>query len=263
MVMVLFFAVVLGILRCRAGTAGQAASTPAPPAEFTVSAASSVVSQYVFRGERLGGPSVQPYVELGAANLTLGLWTNIPIRDKVAFTSDPEVDFYGAYDFKLTDRLSLTAGFTLYDYPNAPTDAGYYRATFEPNVALNYTVTGIKFTPKIYYDLVKRGPTYEVSAVSALPLARLGTELDFTGVVGTVDRRNVVNGASPRVKAYADYWLAGFAAPFQLTKESKITLGWAYTKGSNAYSKAGTLPQEPDPLAAGRGVVTITFAHSF
>ncbi len=260
LVILISLPLIFGKVLCQEGIASPLA---APRAEITVVTASSVVSQYVFRGERLGGLSLQPYIECDAANLRFGLWVNTPIRGKVKFASDPEADFYGACDIKLTDRVDLAPGFTLYDYPHAPTGYGYYRSTIEPNVALNYTAAGIRFTPKIYYDLVKRGPTWEIGADSALPLAAIGTELDFTGVIGTGDRRDAVNHANSLVKAHAAYWQAGVALPFQIIKGSKITLGWAYASAFDAYAKTGTLHKVPDSLAAGRGVLTITYTRRF
>ncbi len=246
----------------RAGTNKLPASVSATRV-ITVTASASAVSQYVYRGQRRGGPSFQPSIELGAGDLVLGVWTNFPIKNKVSFISDPEVDFYGSYNFAIDGRLSLTPGFICYVYPNAPTGLGYYRSTFEPSLALDYTISGVRITPKLSYDMAKRGAVYELDAVYAIPLAWFGTELDFYGNIGTYYLRNTVNGATPDVKAWGDYWLISAAVPYQFTQRSKITLGWAYTQGSNAYSKTRPSPKHTDPLAAAGGVVTITYAVSF
>jgi hypothetical protein len=53
------------------------------------------------------------------------------------------------------------------------------------------------------------------------------------------------------------------AAPFQLTKESKLTIGFAYTKGSGAYIKSGSTPKYENTLAVGRGVVSVSYSYAF
>jgi uncharacterized protein (TIGR02001 family) len=223
----------------------------------------SVVSQYMFRGVRLGGPSFEPSVEVDSGNLAIGVWANTPISDKVPGQSDPEIDPYGSYTFKVNDSLSVVPGFTWYNYPDANTGNGFYKSTFEPNLALNYTVSGVQFTPKVYYDVVLKGPTYELTATYAVPLKDAGTELDFTAVGGTYIWDNSVKGVSPDVKNWGNYYLVGVAAPFALSKESKLTVGFAYTKGDGNYYKQGSAPKGVNPAAVGRGVVTVSYAYTF
>jgi uncharacterized protein (TIGR02001 family) len=239
-----------------------AAKSAAAPA-YTVTATASAVSQYMFRGQRLGGPSWQPSVEVGAGDFTAGLWSNLPFKDKVKDSSDPEFDLYGSYTIAVNKSLNVVTGATFYDYPKAPTKAGYYRSTFEPSVAVNYTVADIKLTPKYYYDVVLRGPTYELSAAYSIALKDLGTSLDFNGQIGTYIQRDVANNSNPRTKAWGDYWLLGVAAPFQITKESKLTVGFAYTEGRDAFAKQGNARKAANTLAVGRGVVTVSYSYAF
>ncbi len=243
-------------------TRAQAPAAAAAPA-YTVTATASAVSQYMFRGQRLGGPSWQPSVEVGAGDFTAGIWSNLPFKDKLANSSDPEFDLYGSYTINVDKNTSVVPGFTFYTYPKAPTNAGYYRSTIEPSLALNYTVSGVKLTPKFYYDFTLSAPTYELTAAYALPLKDLGTELDFTAQVGTYIQRDVTNNANPAVKAWGDYWQLGVAAPFQITKESKLTVGFAYTEGRDAYAKQGSSPKAVNTLAVGRGVVTVSYSYAF
>lgn len=238
---------------------------PAPAAApaVTVTATASVVSQYMFRGQRLNGAGFQPSVEIGAGDFTGGVWANVPLDNIVPDSSDPEFDLYGSYTFKLSDAASIVPGFTSYHYPSAPTNAGFYRNTFEPSLAANYTVQGVKLTPKFYYDLVLKAATYEVSGAYAVALKELGSELDFTATVGTYKGTDVANHTTPSVKAWGDYWLLGVAAPFQISKEAKLTVGFAYTEGRDAFTKQGSFKQVTNSLAIGRGVVTISYAWTF
>jgi len=253
-----------------AGIGARAQTAPAAPAAPAAAAPSSswliqpsFVSQYMFRGARLGGPSFEPTIEFDAGNLALGVWSNFPIADKVAGQSDPEIDPYGSYKFVVNDSFNLQPGFTLYTYINANKNNGFYKSTFEPNLAVNYSVLGLTLTPKLYYDVVLKGPTYEFNAAYALPLKDAGTELDFTGTIGTFRWTDAAENTSPSVKNWGNYWQAGVSAPFQITKEAKFIVGWAYAKGSDNFVKQGSLPKSANPAAVGRGVVTVSWAMTY
>ena len=254
-----------------------AATTPAAPAAPAAAAASaapaapsaslvltpSVVTQYMFRGVRLGGPAFEPTIEYDYGNLALGVWANVPIKDKVPNQSDPEIDPYGSYTFSVNDNFSIAPGFTLYTYPRTDTGQGFYRTTFEPNLAVNYTVAGVKFTPKIYYDVILKGPTYELTAAFTVPLKDLGSELDFTAVGGTYKWTDAARNASPSLTNYGDYYLGGVSMPFTLTKDSKLILGVAYTKGTGNYFKTSGTPKQQNPAAVGRCVGTLSYTYTF
>ncbi len=223
----------------------------------------SVVSQYMFRGVRLGGASFQPSAEFDAGNLAVGVWASTPIADKVPGQSDPEIDPYASYTMAISDAISVAPGFTWYNYPRANTDNGFYKSTFEPNIALNLTVAGVKFTPKYYYDMVLKGPTYELTATYAIPLKDAGTELDWTATAGSFITSDVAKGADPTVKNWGDYYLIGVSAPFTINKASKLVIGIAYTKGTRNYFKQGTLPKAANIAAVGRCVASISYVYTF
>ena len=265
----------VGILPLSAQTdsssgAAAAPATPAPAAvpgpaapALSVGLTASYVSQYMFRGQRLDGQSFEPSVEADYGNWALGVWSNFPWLDRVPGQSNPEVDPYGSYTYSVDDSLSVQPGFTVYTYANAPTDEGFYRSTFEPNVAVNYTVDGVKITPKIYYDVVLKSLTTELNAGYAVPLRDIGTELDFSGTIGNYFMHDAVNDAEPRVKATGNYWLLGVSLPYTINKATKLTVGWAYTEGTGAYSKQGSLPRVDDPEAVGRGVASASLTYTF
>ncbi|MFA5263628.1 MAG: TorF family putative porin [Opitutaceae bacterium] len=222
----------------------------------------SVVSQYMFRGVRLGGPSFQPSVEVDSGGLAIGIWANKPIADKVPGQSDPEIDPYGSYTFTINDSFSIQPGFTYYTYVNAKTSNGFYKDTFEPSIAANYSVGNLKLTPKIYYDFVLEGPTYELNILYAVPLKEQNTELDFTATAGTYRWDSSIKGASPDIENRGDYYLVGLSMPFAITQAQKLTLGFAYAKGSsNEFKQAGVTTVNTS--AAGHGVATISYAITF
>lgn len=258
----LLCALTTGALSTRAQTA---AASPAPTTAPTVSVTltPSFVSQYMFRGQRLSGESFQPVVEATYGNLGLGVWSSFPIQDKATGASDPEIDPYGYYTVTINDKLSVVPGFTFYTYPKANTNAGFYRSTFEPSVALNYTVVGVKLTPKLYYDFTLEGPTGELSAAYALPLKDLGTEMDFSATYGEYLQKNAVRNSLPDTKVWGNYWWVGVSMPYQITKNSKLTVGFGYAKGDDAFVKTGSAPKVPNSLAMGRGVVSLSYAWTF
>jgi uncharacterized protein (TIGR02001 family) len=257
----------VGVLGLGALTASAQTPAPAPAAAPTTGSwviTPAVASQYMFRGTRLGGPSFEPTIEYDYGSLAVGVWGNIPIKDKVDGQSDPELDFYGSYTMELVkDSLTFVPGVTIYTYPNAKKADGFYTTTFEPNIALNYTVGALKLTPKLYYDFVLKGPTAELTAAFTVPLKSLNTELDFTGTYGTFKWKDYAPSTIPDIKNWGDYYLLGVALPFQINKESKFTIGWAYTKGSSNFLKQGTAPKVANSAAVSRGVLTLSYAITF
>jgi hypothetical protein len=177
--------------------------------------------------------------------------------------SDPEIDPYGSYTLTVNDAFSVQPGFIWYNYPNAEPNNGFYKSTFEPNFALIYTVKGIRVTPKLYYDLVLKGATYEFTVAFAIPLKDAGTELDWTLVGGTFLIKDFVKGADPAVKNWGDYYSIGVSAPFAIDANSKVIVGFLYTKGSGNFLKAGSQPRGANSAAVGRGVVTVSYAYTF
>jgi uncharacterized protein (TIGR02001 family) len=241
-----------------ATAAAPAAPTPPPAPAWAFSVSPTYVSQYMFRGVRLGKDSVQGAIDATYGNWDMGLWASNPIgKDKVPGQSQPEVDPYASYTYALNDSWSLQPGITVYTYTKAPTNQGYYHSTVEPNLAANYTVGNLKLTPKVYYDVVLKGPTYEFNAAYTVPLKDWGTELDFAGQAGYYDQYDTVNGARPDVRAYGNYWLLGVSAPYQLTKEVKLTVGYAYTQGGSAYFKQNGFRKVKNGAAQGKPVYSV------
>ncbi len=256
-------ALTLGALSVRAQTPAPVLAPAAPSSSWTVTP--TFVSQYMLRGARLGGPSFEPNIEFDSGPLALGMWTNFPMRDKVAGQSDPELDPYGSYTIELSKELQIVPGFIWYNYPKADKKAGFYKATFEPSLALNWMpAEGLKLQPKIYQDVVLKQTLLEFNAFYTIPWKDAGTELDLLGTVGTFKAKDAFEDTSPTVKNYGNYWLVGVTVPFQIVKDTqKLLLGVAYTKGSDNFFKQGSTPKFANTGAVGRGVVTISYAITF
>jgi hypothetical protein len=107
-----------------------------------------------------------------------------------------------------------------------------------------------------------QGATYELTAAYALPLEAACTELVFTGTVGTFRWTDALAGTTPAARNRGNYWWLGVAAPFQINPRARLTLGGAYTKGSENFVQIGAVPQFENTAAVGRGVGTISCAFT-
>ena len=166
----------------------------------------------------------------------------------------------------MNPSLSLVPGIEAYFYPRAEFGGRAYRSTVEPNFGLSTTWCGVRLLPKLYYDLTARVPTLEMNAACAVPLTSLGTELDFTATVGgKLGAHPIATGSSglPGYRAWGNYWLAGVSLPFQFSAHARLSIGYAYTRGSDARVKLGALPAMANPHAMGRGVLSVSLSYSF
>jgi len=242
----------------RAQTSSTTAVANEEPAlKFTLSPV--YASQYMFRGTRLDGQSFQPTITAAHGDASVGLWSNFPLAKKVPGQSDPEFDFFGAWNLKLNDTATLVPGFTAYIYPRAEPATGFYKFTFEPSLALNLSFAGLTFTPKAYYDVVLRGPTWELTAAKTLTLKAPAIELTFSATGGTFRWRDAVNRAAPSVRNDGDYWCAGFTATHPFSTGSSLSPGWMLTaRRNNIFESAGV--RTDNPLAVRRGVLTLAWS---
>jgi hypothetical protein len=251
------------ILLTGIASAQRGVGPPPSPPVLSTTLTPTLVSQYMYRGMRYGGASLQPNVDLHYGGLNAGFWGSFPLSNKAPGISDPELDLYGSYTRSLTATISVVPGVTWYYFPRAEAADGFYRQTFEPNLAFTYTADGFRLTPKVYYDIVREGFTAEVSAFYAYPLTRIGSELDFTAEVGTFEWRDAVKGTSSAIKRSGEYWSAGVAMPYQITSNGTVTLGFTYVKGTGNTLTPSPTPRRPLPAAMGRGVVSLSFSLSY
>ena len=241
------------------GAAADAAPFDASTGTWTLSPA--FTSKYLYRGVELAGASFQPWIDYTIGNLSVGVWSSVALEDRVAGDADPELDLYGSYIFRnASGSFSLVPGFYLYTYPDAEPDDGVHRATLEPSLGAIFTMAGIQFTPKVYYDVMLKGATYEITAAVALPLTTLGTVLDFSASAGTFKLNDATERTTPPVKNWGDYWMLGVAIPVQVSARSKVVAAITYSKGSNNFFKQGTLPRERNENARGATAVTLTYS---
>jgi uncharacterized protein (TIGR02001 family) len=253
--------VFIAALTALSAAPSQAAVFDDAAGTWTISPA--ITSHYLFRGVELAGPSFQPWIDYSSGPLSVGLWSSFALEDRASGDSAPEIDLYGFYTFRTrSGALSIVPGFYLYTYPDARRRDGVYSATFEPSLAAIFSVAGIQLTPKVYYDTMLKGATYEISAELALPLTSLGTELDFSATAGTFKWNDVTADATPSVKNWGDYWTIGVAVPVQVSLRSKLTVAVTYSEGRNNFYKQGSSPREINDDARGKTALSVTYAIS-
>jgi uncharacterized protein (TIGR02001 family) len=260
-------ALTLGALPMFGQSAAPAAAAPAAPAapSWSTTLTPSYASVYMFRGSRLGAQCFQPSISSTYGNWNIGVWASDPINNtgKVFGQSDPEIDPNGTYTITVNDSLNIQPGFTWYTYLRAPTNDGFFKETFEPNIAVNWTVGPVTLTPKYYYDVVLDTATYEFNAAYSIPLKDMGTSLNWAFQIGTYYGTNVVNFSVPRAHGWGNYYSIGVSSPYQLTKNTSLTVGVALTEGSGAYTKVGTGPRSVNTSAVRRTPVTVSYAWTF
>ena len=172
-----------------------------------------------------------------------------PLDDKVARPIRPRDrsvrHVHRPGDVRTVDRARLHRGTpTRRPRPNQ----GFYRQTFEPNLALNYTVDGVKLQPKFYDDVVLRTQTYEFNLTYTVPLKSVGSELDFTGTDGTYYGTNAVNvpNGTQHFKTWGDYWLAGVSAALPVGEGLEAGRGLGLHQGQPLGRQAGLARQDPE-----------------
>lgn len=253
---------ILSTAVCVSGFAQAAAPDINSEDHWTITPA--IVSQYLFRGVHLAGPSFQPSVDYTAGPVSVGLWSSAAVSGRMSGGSDPEFDFYGAYTFPAwSDRLAIVPGFYWYTYPDAERSNGLYSNTFEPSLAVVFTTHGVQFTPKAYYDVTLKSTTLELTAAIALPMKSLGTEIDFSSTVGTFRSDSVTARANPRARNWGDYWLLGVAVPIQVTMHSKIVIGFTYSDGRNNFYKQPGSPQQINEDAGRHGALSLSYSITY
>ena len=258
----LFALLAVGLLSC--GTifvsSGQLRGAWAP-GEWALTPA--FASQHVFRGIRLGGASAQPGLEFSAEPLAVGIWANLPFKRGSASVSGRELDLYARYAWSLGPAMTASIGFTWYHYSGSDRGTGFARSAFEPHLGIDLFFAGIRLTPRVYYDFDRRGATAEFSAAYALPLLRLGTELDFAGTIGSYRRKYDAAGMASAVTERGDYWQFGIAIPYSLGGRSTVRLGWDYIHGFDSRLHQSGSPPISNPAAGRRGVITAALMFGF
>ena len=206
-----------------------------PKLDYSITSSFSYTSQYVFRGIKQSSQAFQPSVEVDSNNFDLGVWTSQPLTGG----QQNEVDIYGGYKYAVSKDLTLQAVVTNYWYPQfSKTQANAVdgaKNTVEPGVGATYTIAG--FSPSLFYyhDFILKSDTVQASLGYALPLAAIGTELDFSVYGGTVSARDAAPDLpGVAVRSSYSYYGGDVSLPYKLSASSTLTFGAHYAGNENA-----------------------------
>ena len=228
---------------------------------FTVTP--SFVPVFMNRGARQSDFSFQPTIEYSKGPLSLELFCNFPISDKIPGAADPQLDFAAHYTWIIAPNLlTVKSGVTLSTLPRANKDDGIHKATWEPSVCFGYTWNDIDFLLNFYYDITMKGSTYEFGIDYSIPLQHLGFDVELSALVGRCGWSEAEVNANLKVANNGNYWQAGVAIPYEFSKKSKLVVGWHYVEGFNNHFYVGG-ERIPNYDAVGRGVFNVSFSTRF
>jgi uncharacterized protein (TIGR02001 family) len=212
----------------RADVPAEPTVTNTPRLDYSVTSSIDFSSAYVFRGIKQTNQAIQPSVEVDSNNFDLGVWTSQPIRNN----EQDEFDFYGGYKYAVNKDLTLEPVLTYYWYPefsrHSAANIDGTADSFEPGLGATYTING--FSPSLfyYYDTILERQTTQGSLGYALPLAKLGTELDLTGYIGTVHGDNLLSGLHHGVHKSYNFYGADVSLPYKLASNCTVTAAVHY-----------------------------------
>ena len=191
--------------------------------DVSVSVGTDYVTEYVFRGVSLADDAIQPYVEAGLGNFTIGMWASTGIGENSELAGD-EIDLYASYGFEFSDVISGSVGATYYHYPQGgsffSTDDGG-TGSYEVNAGLGFD-TALAPSVTAYYDFTLEAFTLEGGIGHGLAVGEKSS-LDLGLTAGLVE----VDGGGDYEYATAS---AGWS--FSLTDDAALTVGVNYTINS-------------------------------
>jgi uncharacterized protein (TIGR02001 family) len=195
-----------------AGVSAQAQdSAPAEGSALSVTVDVTYVSDYIFRGAKLGDASLQPSIEAAYGDFYAGVWHTSEISSST--TNSTETDLYAGYGFAVSDVVSLDAGVTRYTYEGGSGDDStevFIGAAFD-----------VLLSPSLYYyyDFDYEVSTVEASIGYSFPIDQIGASLDLSAKYGWV---------SPDAGEDRNYAVLGAAVPYSLSETATLTVGVDY-----------------------------------
>lgn len=164
---------------CCAAIIFAASPSFAQDSDVSVSVSIDYVTEYVFRGVSFEDEAIQPGIELGFGDFTIGTWASAGLgSDSLADTD--EIDFYAGYSWDLSDMVSASVGATWYHFPDGTdTYEGYVGLGFDTALAPSLTA---------YYDVELEALTLEGGIGHSIPTGdKTSFDLGLVGGVVTVD----------------------------------------------------------------------------
>lgn len=204
-------ALVLAALVAGVSAQAQEHAAPAAKSDLSVTVDVTYVTDYVFRGAKLGDASIQPSVEAAYGDFYAGAWHTDEVSSNTVNAN--ETDFYAGYGLAVTDKLKLDVGATAYTYTGGGSDD-----TFEAFVGASLDVL---LTPSLYYyyDFDLDVSTVEASIGYSIPVDAIKASVDLSAKYGWV----APDSGEQRV-----YGSVGVSVPYKLSETATLTAGVDY-----------------------------------
>ncbi len=210
------------------------------PDTITVNATPTWLSEFDYRGQMMGGNTLVIPVNINVGNFSYQIWTGYDLSK----SNNQEIDYSGCYSFNLGDDIIIKPGLTVYTYPKQDSafgffndyegiGGGYYSSEIEPNIEVDFTIAGIKFSPQCSYNKQIKSTTYELNAEYDYPVKYLHTEIELYAQAGQTYVQNAsLVRQPPRVVESFSYYSLGFLVPYEISKHFTLKAGWQYNLGS-------------------------------
>ncbi len=213
------------------------------PSLSLVSVSTSVgyESQYVFRGVKYAGHSIQPKVDFSypvlGFDLYAGAWSNFPIKS-TSGSNLKEIDVYGGAIYTY-GMAKLDVGYICYWYPES-SDWGGISRDMEVNVGLTFDTSaylgGINLNPSIYYtyNWILKQQVVEISVGYNAPIgewtfgwSKLTLPITIYGGYSSAARMNGDDGGRDEGKTW---WYVGGSVDiaYAITEYCTISGGVRY-----------------------------------
>ena len=161
---------------------GEEKANKFSPVEI-ISADISVSSAYVWRGFKLDGdPVIQPGIYISSYGVTLSAWGDFASGTGDYGLKQEEFDYAVDYTYKF-DKISLSAGYTYYDFPSSKTHSREFYIGTGMDIPLSPTLT-------LYHDYGKEecgggnGNYIVLAASHSVPIGKSPVSMNLSGHIG-------------------------------------------------------------------------------
>lgn len=191
--------------------------------DFNVVTKQTFVTDYIFRGVKEAGESVQTEAEVSVMDAYLGAWGNFPVKQA---KGDNELNFYAGYEFVIPnlENVVLDGGLTVYYYPDGADTAN--NRTHEWYIGAEITefgIQGVSAGTYLRHDTDLKTTTVQPYVAYSFNLEEVGipnTAIEMEAYIGFIDGRK---GS----ESY-NYYGFSFAVPYTINEIAGVSFGVGY-----------------------------------
>lgn len=205
-------------------------------------------SEYAFRGIEQQDAAFQPAVTFTSGSFALGMWTSQALTNRsVNWAQGGEIDFWGTYGIKLSDRYTAVLGGTYYLYPSARPWLSEVDQTYELSVGLTGPVGPLTGSATSFHDFVMESNTFQFGLAYSIPLPSEKGSCDLGAAYGFNDIGDGDGGLPGAGGFDYRYYAVSASIAYKLTAAATLKTGLTYTG-------VGGIPGAPKNLILTVGV---------